>query len=151
NQALLGGTVQHVMKESTADVTVFMDKGGSFPPRRILLPYTGTLHDRAALTLAARIVHRYGAQATILHVVRPGRSQPQVEREAQAALAQEFTEPGGGATRLVVVESSQPVETVLREAAGYDLTMLGVGEEWNLAPHVFGLRQERIVANCPSS
>lgn len=151
NQALLGGTVQEVMKESTADVAVFIDKGGAFPPSRILLPYTGTSHDRATLTLAARIVHRYGAQATILHVVRPGRAQPEIEREAQAALAQEFPGPRGGVPRFVVVESAQPVETVLHEAAGYDLTMLGVGDEWRLAPHVFGLRQERLVTQCPSS
>ncbi len=151
NRALLGGTVQQVMKESLANIAVLIEKGGSFPPRRILLPYTGTLHDRVALTLASRIAHRCGAHVTILHVVRPGRASPQIEQEAQAALAQEFPEPTGGATRLVVVESAQPVETVLQEAAGYDLTMLGVGEEWNLAPHVFGLRQERIIVNCPSS
>jgi nucleotide-binding universal stress UspA family protein len=151
NQAMLGGAVQQVMKESAADVAVFIEKGGIFPPGRLLLPYTGTRHDRAALTLAARLVRRYGTQATILHVVRPGRAQPQIEQEAQEALAQEFPEPGGGVTRLVVVESATPVETVLQEASRYDLTLLGVGEEWNLAPHVFGLRQERIVSQCPSS
>jgi hypothetical protein len=43
------------------------------------------------------------------------------------------------------------VEAVLQEATGYDLTVLGVGEEWQLEPHVFGLRPERIVAQCPSS
>jgi hypothetical protein len=43
------------------------------------------------------------------------------------------------------------VETVLQEATGYDLTVLGVGEEWQLEPHVFGLRPERIAAQCPSS
>jgi len=43
------------------------------------------------------------------------------------------------------------VETVLQEATGYDLTMLGVGEEWQLEPHVFGLRPERIAVHCPSS
>jgi len=132
-------------------VAVFVDKGSPFPPQRILLPYTGTVHDRAALTLAARFVHRYEAQVTLLHVVRPGRSQPEVERQAQGALAQEFPEPAGGSTRLVVVESPHPVETVLQEATGYDLTILGVGEEWLLEPHVFGLRQERIAVDCSSS
>ncbi|MGH7964351.1 MAG: cation:proton antiporter [Candidatus Binatia bacterium] len=150
-QTMLGGTVQQVMRGSAADVAVFIEKGSAFPPQRILLPYTGTMHDRAALTFAVRLVRHYKAQATLLHIVRPGRAQPHIEKEAQDALAQEFPEPGGGSTRLVVVESTQPVEAVLRQATGYDLTMLGVGEEWQLEPHIFGLRSERIAAYCPSS
>jgi hypothetical protein len=43
------------------------------------------------------------------------------------------------------------VESVLQEATDYDLTVLGVGEGWQLEPHVFGLRPERIAAQCPSS
>jgi Kef-type K+ transport system membrane component KefB len=151
NEAVLGGTVQQVMKGSAADVAVFIDRGISFPLRRILLPYTGTVHDRAALTLAARLCRRFAAQVTLLHIVRPDRVQPRVEHEVQHALAQEFSEPAGGSSRLVVKESAQPVEMVLQEAVGYDLTVLGVGEEWRLAPHVFGLRPERIAAHCPSS
>ena len=151
NQAVLGGTVQQVMHGSRADVAVFMDKGHAFPPRRILLPYTGTVHDRAALVLTARLGRRCGAPVTLLHVVRPGRPQPRVEQEVQNVLVQEFPEPAGGSTRLVVVESTQPVETVLQEAAGYDLIVLGVGEEWQLEPHVFGLRPERIAARYPCS
>lgn len=151
NQAVLGGTVQQVMRKSGADVVVFIDRGGPFPPRRILLPYTGTVHDRAALILATRFASRFGAQVTLLHVVRPGRPQPRLAQEVQSLLTEEFPEPAGGSTRLVVVESTHPVETVLQEAPGYDLTILGVGEEWQLEPHVFGLRPERIVAHCPSS
>ena len=71
NEAVLGGTVQQVMKGSAADVAVFIDRGISFPLRRILLPYTGTVHDRAALTLAARLCRRFAAQVTLLHIVRP--------------------------------------------------------------------------------
>jgi len=151
SRAMLGGTVQHVMKRSEADVAVFIDRNSPFPPQRILLPYTGTVHDRAALALAARLTHRFGAQLTILHMVRPGRPQPRLEQEAQNVLIQEFPEPAGGHTRLQVVESARPVETILQEAGGYDLTVLGVGEEWQLEPHVFGLRSERIAAQCPSS
>lgn len=151
SQTILGGTVQQVMKKSAADVVVFIDRGGRFPPQRILLPYAGTAHDRAALVLTSRLAKRFGARVTLLHVVRPGRPQPRVEQEVQAALAREVPEPAGGSTQLVVVESPYPVETVLREAAGYDLAVLGVGEEWQLEPHVFGLRPERVAAQCPTS
>lgn len=151
SKTMLGGTVQQVMQNSVADVAVFIDRASSFPPRRILLPYTGTTHDRAALTLAARLVRRYGAQVVVLHVVKPGRSNPKIEIEARSGIAQEFPEPEGGSSTLLVVESTQPAETVLQYAAGYDLTVLGVGDEWQLEPHIFGLRSERIAAGCPSS
>ena len=55
----------------------------------------------------------------------------------------------GGRVRLV--ESASPVDAVIREAAAHDLTVLGVGEGWQLEPHVFGLRHERLAAECPSS
>ena len=42
-------------------------------------------------------------------------------------------------------------EKLIREAAAHDLTVLGVGEGWQLEPHVFGLRSERLAAQCPSS
>ena len=41
-----------------ADVAVLIDKQMPDPPRAILLPYTGTPHDRLALRLAARLAHR---------------------------------------------------------------------------------------------
>lgn len=151
NQAVLGGTVQQVMKNSTADVAVFIDRNTPLPFRHILLPYTGTIHDRAALTLAARLVRRAGAQITLFYVVRPRRARSDMKQAVQDALLQEFPESTGGNTRLLVKESSRPVETVLQEASEYDLTVLGVGEEWRLDPHVFGLRPERIAALCPSS
>ena len=50
-----------------------------------------------------------------------------------------------------VVESASPVDTVIREAAGHDLTVLGVGEDWQLEPQVFGLRAQRLAADCPST
>ena len=50
-----------------------------------------------------------------------------------------------------LVESASPVDAVIREAAAHDLTVLGVGEGWQLEPHVFGLRHERLAAECPSS
>jgi len=151
SQAVLGGTVQQVMKKSAATVVVFIDRGRGFPPRRLLLPYAGTAHDRAALLLASRLAKRFGTHVTLLHVVRPGRPQPRIEREVQKAFAREVPPPVAGSTRLMVVESSHPVETVLREAGGYDLTILGVGEEWQLEPHIFGRRPERVAAQCPTS
>jgi len=57
----------------------------------------------------------------------------------------------GHALRLLVIETDHTVDTVLREAASHDLTVLGVGAEWELAPQLFGLRSERVAVDNPSS
>jgi nucleotide-binding universal stress UspA family protein len=152
DRSVLGGTVERVMRRAAADVVVFIDKG--FPDRvqRLLLPYTGTRHDQRALVLVARLARHHRADLTILHIVRSRRSTARLGAEAQALLDSSMAEPlTEGQTRLQVIESANPVETVLREAAPYDLTVLGIGDEWRVSPHLFGVRSERIATECPSS
>jgi nucleotide-binding universal stress UspA family protein len=116
------------------------------------LPYAGTVHDQLALRLAARLAQHEGADLTLLHVVRPGRTAPRLEREARQLLDTVAPEPMTGHTvRLLVIETDRAVDSVLAEAATHDLTVLGVGEEWELAPHLLGLRSERVAVDNPSS
>ena len=137
-RTVLGGTVKSVMRDADADVAVLIDRGLSWPPRRVLVPCAGTIQDGAALRLGARIAARHGAALTVLGVVRPGGAPPRVQMPA-------------GVPAMRVIESPSPVDTVIAEAAAHDLTVLGVGEGWQLEPNVFGLRSERLVAGCPSS
>jgi nucleotide-binding universal stress UspA family protein len=134
---VLGGTVHEVMRDSEGDVVVLIDRGLPWPPARILVPFAGTAHDRAALRLAARLAERLGAELTVLNVMRPGAPGPPV--------------PVGVRSDVRVVESSSPVDAVIAEAGRHDLTVLGVGEGWQLEPQAFGLRSERLASECPSS
>jgi Kef-type K+ transport system membrane component KefB/nucleotide-binding universal stress UspA family protein len=133
----LGGTVHAVMRDADLDVAVLVDRGLAWPPRRLLVPFAGTDHDRAALRLGARVARRYGASLTVLQV-RPG--------AVSAAPA-----PDDVRTVVRTVESGSPVEAVLAEAPAHDVTVLGVGEDWELRPHAVGLRAQRLAAECPSS
>lgn len=152
DRSVLGGTVERVMRHSPSHVVVFIDKGMPDRLRRILLPYTGTAHDQLALVLATRLCQRSRADVTILHVVRPGRDRPRLEAEAGSMLDVAMPDPATrGLTRLVVRESDDPVQTVIDESAAHDLTILGVGEEWEVAPSLFGLRTERLAVDGPSS
>jgi K+:H+ antiporter len=137
-RTVLGGTVSDVMRETDADVAVFIDRGLAWPPRRVLVPFAGTIQDRAALRLAGRIATGLGATLAVLGVVRPGGALPEVAMP-------------DGTPRMRVVESTSPIDAVIAEAAAHDLTVLGVGEGWRLEPNVFGMRSERLAAECPSS
>jgi nucleotide-binding universal stress UspA family protein len=39
----------------------------------------------------------------------------------------------------------------LKQAAGFDLVILGIAEEWGLESHLFGWRPERIARDSPAS
>src|SRR5581483_5087801 len=126
SRTVLGGTVQAVMRDAAADVVVLIDRGLAWPPRRVLVPYAGTAQDRAALRLAARLARRHDATLTVFGVVPPGAESPHV------ALPD-------GVPAMRVVKSAAPIDAVIAEAASHDVTVLGVGEGWQLEPHVFGL------------
>jgi Kef-type K+ transport system membrane component KefB len=141
SRGVLGGTVHAVMRDADVDVTVLIDRGIVWPPRRILVPFSGTAHDRAALRLGTRLAARIGAAVTVLRVSRPGAPALPVSIES--------VRQAGLETR--VIESATPVDTVIREAAGHDLVVLGVGESWELEPQAFGLRSQRLAEEVPSS
>ncbi|MGH7788365.1 MAG: universal stress protein, partial [Candidatus Binatia bacterium] len=151
-QSVLGGTLDRVLRRSPADVAVLIDKGLPETLQRILLPYAGTRHDRLALRLATQLARRAGADLTLLHVVRRDGAGRRLPGAARQLLDTEAPEPlTGHQTRVLVIESDRPVDAVLAEAARCDLTVLGVGEEWEIGQQLFGLRSERVAVDNPAS
>jgi K+:H+ antiporter len=137
SRTVLGGTVHAVMRDSHADVVVLIDRGLTWPARTILVAFAGSVHDEAALRLAARLAARIGAALTVLCVTPPGVAAPQAPTDVRCDIR--------------TLESGSPIDAVIVEAGRHDLTVLGVGEGWQLEPHAFGLRSERLAVECPSS
>jgi nucleotide-binding universal stress UspA family protein len=156
-RTILGGTVHRVMTGVEADVAVFVDRG--FPgARRLLVPFLGGPHDRLALRLAARFARHAASSVTMLHVVPPGRGEKSASASARDGLGAEeavrriFDDPSTSRpVELRVVEDASPVDAVLRVAAEFDLVVVGVGDEWGLESHLFGMRPERIAEASPTS
>ncbi|WP_434301558.1 cation:proton antiporter domain-containing protein [Corallococcus exiguus] len=146
SQTVLGGTVHEVMQEAGGTVAVLVDRGLS-QVRRVLVPFVGSRHDRAALGLARRLVKQAGAEVTVLHVTSPegaGAGRAQVEEL--------FPADEGASVKLKVVRHASPEEAALEEAkAGYDLVVVGLGTEWGLEDRLFGVQRERIVRDAPAS
>lgn len=149
---VLGGTVHDVMGRARADVGVLVDRGLK-KITRVLVPYLGSVHDRAALRLSQRLVKHAGAAVTILHVVKPeqGSERLGVQAKMQEVFQEEGSE-GPSPVTFKVVESASRVEAAIEEsAAGYDLVIVGVGTEWGLEHRLFGLKPELLVQRCPTS
>jgi Kef-type K+ transport system membrane component KefB/nucleotide-binding universal stress UspA family protein len=147
SRTVLGGTVHEVMKEARTDVAVLVDRGLK-EIRRVLVPFIGSAHDRAALKLARRLL-RQGAEVTLLHITSP-------EGHAGGAAArtrvEELFPEDSGRVRFQVVSHDSPEEAALEESRrGYDLLVVGVGAKWGLESHLFGLHRERIIEEAPVS
>lgn len=145
SRTILGGTVHRVMTGSESNVGIFVQRK-PLPPKRILVPYMGSIHDRLAMELAARLAKHAGAEVTVLHLVRAVDAQIHPERAgAQADIARVFDDPAtGGRVELRVVTQGSPVDIVLRESSGFDLVVIGVAEQWGLESQLFGWQSERI-------
>jgi Kef-type K+ transport system membrane component KefB/nucleotide-binding universal stress UspA family protein len=146
SQSLLGGVVHEVMRQADTTVAVYVDRAGR-EPRRILVPFQGSGHDRAALALAARVQQSVGSEITVLHVVRSDAGSSESRKAIDS-----FVETGGKVL-VETVEHRSPAAAAVERAPGYDLVIVGVGEEWGLGERRmgFGLQPERLIRDCPTS
>ncbi|NMO19980.1 universal stress protein [Pyxidicoccus fallax] len=145
SQTMLGGTVHEVMKASSGTVAVLVDRGLE-NVKRVLVPFVGSRHDRAALGLARRLMKQAGAEVTVLHVTSDLGG-----KGARAQVDELFPSEEGG-VRLKVVRHDAPDEAALEEARnGYDLVVVGVGTQWGLEERLFGLHRERLIKDAPGS
>jgi len=148
-QRILGGTVRKVMEDASGMVGVFIDRGMS-EIRKVLVPFLSNRHDMAALILARRLAKNRKAEITILHIKT---SDSSVGEGSTTNPSEIFSsQEGESQIHLKTLVSRNPVDTVLEESRqGYDLVLIGVSEEMKLDRAMFGLRPERIAAECPTS
>ncbi len=151
-RTVLGGTVADVLEKARTDVGVFIDRGLE-QVRKVLVPFQGTPDDKAALSLARRMTAG-SAEITILHVIKPGRAEEE-RLGARQEFDQTFTEEGPynrASVRMKLVSHDKPAVAALEEAAkGYDLVIVGAGQQWGLERRLFGMAPELMVEQCPTS
>ncbi|HTE54629.1 MAG TPA: cation:proton antiporter [Kofleriaceae bacterium] len=152
SQSHLGGVVHDVMAQAAPTVGVFVDRGLT-SVKRVLVPFLGSPHDRAALGLAHRLQQNAGAEVVILHVVKPsGDRKSSAPGSAAGQLTSSVFGEDAASVTMTVVESRSPAEAALEHSRnGYDLVVVGVGREWGLQERRFGLQPEVLVRECPAS
>lgn len=149
--AMLSGTVHDVMDHARSHVAVLVDRGLK-QVGRVLVPFVGTEHDKAALALARRIAENTGAHVTVLHVI----AKPDAPGDSHVDdhVKETFREEGGHAydVALKLVPHTEPSRAVLDEAAnGHDVVIIGIGRQWGLEHRSFGLQAEAILSRAPIS
>ena len=156
SQTLLGGVVHDIMNRCPATVGVLVNRGLE-QIKRVLVPYLGSAHDRAALALAQRLMNACGAQVTVLHVVRHGRGDAAAIDPASSgarALVNSVFIEDSGQVDMKIIEHRSPAEAALDESErGYDLVIAGPEKEWGLGERVLGigLQPEKLMTESPTS
>jgi Kef-type K+ transport system membrane component KefB/nucleotide-binding universal stress UspA family protein len=146
SQTHLGGVVHDVMTQTPTTVGVFVDRGLS-SVKRVLVPYLGSPHDRAALALAHRLQQNGAAEVEILHVVKPGAT-----RGGAGQLMSSVFGDDAERVTMSVIEHRAPAEAALEHSRqGFDLVLVGVGREWGLQERRVGLQPEMLIRECPAS
>ncbi len=155
SQTMLGGVVHDVMSRCPCTVGVLVDRNLERVDK-VLVPYLGSAHDRAALALAQRLMITHGAKVTVLHVVRHGRGEEALDPASSGAraLVDDVFIEDSGQVNMKIIEHRSPADAALAESErGYDLVIVGVGKDWGLGEPILGigLQPERLMADSPTS
>ncbi|PAP77103.1 cation:proton antiporter [Rubrivirga marina] len=142
-RSALGGVVRDVMRRAPTEVAVVLSRGdGAWG--RVLVPFAGGPHDRAALALARRLAE--GPEAVPVTVLTAGLD----ARDAVSVAAVEAARAAGLDIRPAL--PGAPLDAVVAEAAsGYGLVVAGASAAWGLEPSLFSVAHERLAREVPAS
>lgn len=94
---------------------------------KVLVPTAGGPNAAAAVEIAASLCRGDGATLTVLHVERPGECREEIAGHLDAM--RRVAERGGRSPSVQRVSNDDVVGTVLREAKGKDILMLGASNQ----------------------
>ncbi len=146
----LGGRVGQILTMAQTDVAVFVDRQ-PLKLDTILVPYASSLHDDLGLELAFRLLlHHPNCNLTVLRICLPPNPPPSLSYEFRTAMD---TLPLGVRDRIhiPVVESDDPLKTVVDASATVDLTIAGASREWGLERQTLGYYADELATRCRSS
>jgi nucleotide-binding universal stress UspA family protein len=139
---ILGSNVDRFVQEAPCDVVVFKAAGLKEKLDRILIMNAPEWHVSYATGYAILLAKKHKAQISILSVVQTD-LEAQKETAYSARLA-EMCRTHGVPFEEKMVRIRNVVDTVVAEAANYDLLVLGASSEWRLTQFAFGPMQDQI-------
>ncbi len=139
---ILGSNVDRFVQEAPCDVVVFKAAGMKEKLDRILVMNAPEWHLSYATGYAILLAKKHKARITILSVVQTD-LEAEKEKGYSARLA-EMCRTHGVPFEEKMVRIRNVVDTVVAEAADYDLLVLGASSEWRLTQFAFGPMQDQI-------
>jgi APA family basic amino acid/polyamine antiporter len=146
----MGSTLDPVIAQAPCDIIVV--KPDQTDPhravKRILFPSRGKgPHSDLAVEVLSLIAERYGAEVTILHVLRKGGDREEA-RDMTESIAEQMPEVG---CTFRIVESDDPAISIFNEAKNHDLLVMGATNETRFQRLLFGSVPEVIARHCSNT
>ncbi len=139
---ILGSNIDRFVQEAPCDVVVFKAAGMKEKLDRILIMNAPEWHLSYATGYAILLAKKHKAAITILSVVQ---TDLEAEKEkAYSARLAEMCRTHGVPFEERMIRIRNVVDTVVAEAANYDLLVLGASSEWRLTQFAFGPMQDQI-------
>ncbi len=139
---ILGSNIDRFVQEAPCDVVVFKAAGMKEKLDRILIMNAPEWHLSYATGYAILLAKKHKAKITILSVV-----QTEVEAEKEKVYSERLAamcRTHGVPYEERMIRIRNVVDTVVAEAANYDLLVLGASSEWRLTQFAFGPMQDQI-------
>ena len=142
---LFGSVADPIVDNPPTDVIVVRHRQWR-PLKRVLVPVTGGRNSRRAVRIAVNMANAEKpdpATVTIIHVLPPGVDEVGRIR-AERAVAESMHGVDGAPIETKYAEGDDPVESILSEAKGYDLIVIGATEEPVFTNFLVGTFPERV-------
>ena len=116
-----------------SNLALYRDNGVRYVGK-VLLALRPGRKDKNFISIAKNVCDYFGGSLTLLHVVPENSSTTETVKHR----SEEKLKQSGVDAEVLILKSSDPVETISETSAGYDLLMLGTPEKDNWINVLFG-------------
>ncbi len=156
-QNRLGGRVAQMLKNTPADVAVFIDAHGDAPTDgRILayptlfVPYTGNSHDDLAVEIALRMLWNDSRrQLKLVQIVSPTTKMMKFSAEV-SRLLNDLPNQISSRVEVSSIDATDPIVTIGEFSTTVDLTLVGIGRGWGHKRSALDSHTDMLAVQCGS-
>ncbi|WP_009633298.1 cation:proton antiporter [Synechocystis sp. PCC 7509] len=146
----LGGRVGQILSMAPVDVGVYVDRGQS-AIEKLLVAYSGNIHDDLALELALRmLVSSESRTLSILRVVQAGQTNSELSYELSGVM-QNLSRKVRDRIDIQVQQSAEPITVAVEASTHVDLTIAGTSRAWGIERQTLGRYTDQLAIQCKSS
>ncbi len=146
----LGGRVGQILSMVPVDVGVYIERGQE-RLEKLLVAYSGNIHDDLALELALRMLISSNRRTlSILRVVQAGQTNSELSYELSGVM-QNLSPKVRDRIDIQIQEAVEPIQVAVEASAHVDLTIAGTSRAWGIERQTLGRYTDELAIQCRSS
>jgi nucleotide-binding universal stress UspA family protein len=156
-QNRLGGRVAQMLKNTPADVAVFIDASADTPTdgkirsyQTLFVPYMGNSHDDLAVEIGLRMLWNDPRRHLKLVQILSPKARNQKFSAEVSKMLQELPSEIGARVEITSLEAIDPIDTISQISATIDLTLVGIGRGWGRKKSALDSHTDRLAVQCVS-